>query len=214
MRKFCILLVFFPSFIIAQTNYKVDANIGINSGVISSSGNSSDQKKNILTIPLPSLGVSVSYNTQKAEWQTGIQLESTLYRRDIQLTTINAEPIGLARSYDLPIYIALPLLVYPKSLPFGLHTGLKPKFEAGSFAWSDYQGQIGVSDKKFNLVSINYLADFGLDAIVGVSMSVDRVKLILRYERGLFDRVKGKSDYKQYENQFRFVMNIQLYSSD
>ena len=187
----------------------IGLTLGANMGFISSHGEYT-LDNGWKPYPALHLGASVGLHYDDYLFQAGISLEGSVFKNEQIFVSVDGNYLGSFDVYDISSYIAIPLIVYPKKWPLGIHGGLKPKFEFGSTAIVEEGSQGG----KPGYERIQYLAPFGIDAIFGVSLPVSFVTFSLRYERGLLNRLGNSPYYKEYDNQFKLVANFRLYQTD
>lgn len=193
----------------AQKSLEFSVQTGANMGFVSS-GSGYSVENDYDALPALHFGITSKWQLEKLWLETGLIIEGTVFKQEIQYVDANAQSIGLERGYDVAAYLAVPLIAYPDFLPLGLHGGLKPKFEAGSTSVLEDK-IVGAPDQDSNDQRIHYLAPFGVDLVVGVSVPINIVTLAFRYERGLLNRLADSPKFKEYDNQFKLVISVRLF---
>lgn len=88
---------------------------------------------------------------------------------------------------------------------FSLSTGAKFNFLVYGSSKSVYRTYNG---KLKLLASPNHLNPIDVRIPVQVAYTIDRVSLLLQYERGLIDRLKGKGGVKEFNNVLKLGMSL------
>lgn len=208
--KLLYLILLAPLFGLSQStpNLSIGITFGANMGFVESHGDYSLDYE-WKAFPAMHLGASLGLDYPDYLFETGVSIEGAVFKEEQVYISNDGSYLGSSDLYDISSYIAIPLVVYPKKWPLGIHGGLKPKFEIGSTTIVE-DGEQGA---KPGYEDLNYLAPFGLDAVVGLSLPVSFMTFSMRYERGLLNRLGNSPDYKEYDNQFKLILNFRIYQT-